>query len=80
MVCEQYAKQFGMEEFLHPINYREKHWQDEEEMRWGRGICVFSYPPGIISKYNRLVNLLILEIKSQSVNFHSPCNFFGIIC
>ena len=69
MICEQYAKCFGMEEFLHPINYREKHWQDEEEMRWGRGVCVFSYPKGILTKHNRQVKQLYREVKDSLPTF-----------
>ena len=50
MICSQYAAEFGMEEFKSPVNYLEKNWADEEEEKYGRNCCVWSLPPGVITK------------------------------
>ncbi|XP_013391959.1 amine oxidase [flavin-containing] B [Lingula anatina] len=54
LICKQYAAQFGLEQFLSPVYYIEKDWHEEEWKRLTKGMCVYSLPPGVLTKCKRL--------------------------
>lgn len=47
-ICEHYAQVFGMREFLSPVRYKEKNWQDEP---WVGGCYVGAVGPGMLTSF-----------------------------
>jgi len=45
-ICEHYARSFGIQEFLTPVGYKEKNWQEEQ---WVGGCYVGSVGPGVLT-------------------------------
>ena len=54
-IASHYAKLFGIEAMKTPTGYLEKHWDDPSETRYS-GPCVFSLPPGFLTKEKRCGN------------------------
>ncbi|XP_038070068.1 amine oxidase [flavin-containing]-like isoform X2 [Patiria miniata] len=52
VVCEYYAKAFGTDEALHPINYVELNWMDEE---FSGGCYMVSLPAGVLTQFGRVM-------------------------
>ncbi|XP_022092083.1 amine oxidase [flavin-containing] B-like [Acanthaster planci] len=51
-ICEYYAKAFGTDEALHPINYMEHNWMEEE---FSGGCYVATTPPGVLTQFGRVL-------------------------
>ncbi|XP_033625820.1 amine oxidase [flavin-containing] B-like [Asterias rubens] len=51
-ICEYYAKAFGSEEALHPINYVEQNWMEEE---FSGGCYMSSMAPGVFTQFGRVL-------------------------
>ncbi|XP_014675035.1 PREDICTED: amine oxidase [flavin-containing] A-like [Priapulus caudatus] len=51
-ICKHYVESFGMKEFMHPVNYAEKNWMEEE---YSGGCYTSGMPPGVLTKYGRVL-------------------------
>ena len=47
-LAAHYAKKFHCPELLHPINYAEKNWADEQ---YAGGCYVSNFPPGVLTQF-----------------------------
>ncbi|XP_038070069.1 amine oxidase [flavin-containing] B-like [Patiria miniata] len=52
VVCEYYAKVFGTDEALHPVNYVDHNWMDEE---FSGGCYMAAAPPGVFTQFGRVM-------------------------
>jgi monoamine oxidase len=51
-VCEQYARLFGSDEALNPVDYLEVVWSGEE---WSGGCYLGYMPPGVLTEFGRVL-------------------------
>ncbi|XP_066266954.1 amine oxidase [flavin-containing]-like [Branchiostoma lanceolatum] len=52
LICQGYAKTFGLKELLHPTCYVEKNWLEEP---YSGGCYTTALPPGVLTQFGRIV-------------------------
>ncbi|XP_066287548.1 amine oxidase [flavin-containing]-like [Branchiostoma lanceolatum] len=52
LICQSYAKTFGLKELLHPTCYVEKNWMEEP---YSGGCYGTALPPGVLTQFGRIV-------------------------